>query len=390
MSRTEPRMIWSMLLSLVMAGVACGCSAQRTTAVGAPAADAATSAGRGTMRIPNLPASAKENLERLARLHAERSAEAGQSEYVLGAGDVLAIRAFEVDELDRRVRIDDDGTVTLPLLGTVPAAGLTVAALQADLTKKLAGYMYEPHVAVFVEEYRSHQVAVLGAVKSPGLVTLRNQDLTVLDAIAAAGGMNDGSAGQIFLIPSEGRSDLASALTGVLADPALRNDGRNLIAGDGHVASNDGAFRQARPIAIDVNQIPDGIESFFFSLPVRDGDVILVRASGHFIVTGWVQKPGTYSLQPGLTLRGALATGGGLRFAAKRSRIRIHRLSTFGGTDLEEVNFSKISHQKIEDVFIQDGDVIEVNSSTAKLVPYAFYELVTDLVRFGAGIRMAP
>ncbi len=377
-----------MLLPLLATCLVSGCATMRSTPATEPTG-AAPSAPRTTY-VPNAPSTAEENLERLARLHAQRSAEVGVEEYVLGAGDVLAIRAFEVDELDRRVRVDDDGTVTLPLVGDVPAAGLTVSGLQQELTRRLGDYMYDPHVAVFVEEYRSHQVAVVGAVRSPGLITLRDRELTLLDAVSAAGGMNDAAAGQVFLIPAEGREGLAAALTGMLADPTLRSDGRNLIAGDGHVASDDGAFRKAQPIMIDVNQVPDGVETFFFSLPVRDGDVILVRPAGHFILTGWVSKPGTYPLRPGLTLRGALATGGGLRFAAKRTRIRIHRLSARGGQDLEEINFKAISKQKTEDVFINDGDVIEVNSSVVKLVPYGFYELVADLVRFGAGIRMAP
>jgi protein involved in polysaccharide export with SLBB domain len=352
--------------------------------------DDAMAATAAPPRVPNAPRTAEENLERLTRLHAERSVEMKDEQYVLGTGDVLAIRAFEVEELDRRVRVDHDGTVTLPLLETVPAAGLTVSALQQELTRRLGEYMYNPHVAVFVEEYRSHQVAVVGAVRTPGLITLRDRELTVLDALSAAGGMSDAAAGQIFLIPSEGRQGLAAALTGMLADPTLRSDGRDLIAGDGRVANDDGAFRKAQPIMIDVNRVPDGVETFFFSLPVRDGDVVLVRPAGHFILTGWVHKPGTYPLRPGLTLRGALATGGGLRFAAKKTRISIHRLSPRGGRQVETVDFKAIGAQKAEDVFIDEGDVIEVKSSAVKLVPYGFYALVADVVRFGAGIRMVP
>ena len=340
-------------------------------------------------RVEKAPAAVKasatagDNLERLAALHAERSSETADQEYVLGRGDVLAIRAFDFDELNRRVRVDDDGTITLPLLGTVSVEGQPISEVQRDLTTRLGEYMYDPHIAVFVEEYRSQQIAVIGAVKRPGLVTLMNRRSKVLDAISAAGGMTDEASGQIYLIPSEGRANLEGTLE-VLANEQV------LMDGNGQVASNGKLFNDVVPIMLDTNQVPQGVESFFFSLPVRAGDVLVIPTSGHFIVEGWVGRAGTYPLRPGLTLRGALATSGGLAFAAKKSNIRIYRLSAGGGTDMHEVNYRDIVEREAEDVFIREGDVIEVSSSAVKLVPYGFYKLVVDLVRVGAKLPIIP
>jgi len=330
--------------------------------------------------IPNPPATRTENLERLAELHSRRAIEGNDQEYILGPGDVLALRAFGFEELNRQVRVDGDGTITLPLLETVSVGGRSISAVQKDLTERLGGYMYDPHVSVFVDEYRSHQVAVIGAVSNPGLVTLTSGNSSVLDAISAAGGMTQNSAGRIYLIPGEGRAHLdinalADQLNGDDADPTPTQ-----LAG----------LNAATPLMLDTKQVPQGVESLFFNLPVRAGDVIMVPSSGHFIIDGWVEKPGTYPLRPGLTLRGALATAGGLSFPAKTDTVLIHRLGSNGKTEQQVVNYSDITARRSPDVFIHEGDVIEVATSSTKVVPYTMWKLGSELVRFGAGIRFVP
>jgi protein involved in polysaccharide export with SLBB domain len=101
-----------------------------------------------------------------------------------------------------------------------------------------------------------------------------------------------------------------------------------------------------------------------------------------------MEKPGSYPLRTPLTLRGAIATSGGLSFPADTYRIRIHRLNATG--EPLDVDYEAILAGAAPDIFIQDGDVIEVPASPAKLMPYAFYRAVIDVVRFGAGIRVAP
>ena len=338
--------------------------------------------GRGG--IPNPPATRTENLERLANLHERRVSEGNSQEYVLGSGDVLALHAFDFSELNRRVRVEGDGTITLPLLERVPVCGRTVSAVEKDLTERLGAFMYDPHVSVFIEEYRSQQVAVIGAVEHPGLVTLTSPNSTVLDAISAAGGMTAGSAGRIYLIPGEGR---AHAEMNSIVDEFEHGEA---LASAAHLPAADGDALGELPFMLDSNQAPQGEESLFFSLPVRAGDVIMVPSRGQFIIEGWVEKPGTYPLQPGLTLRGALATAGGLSFPAKTDNVRIHRLAPGGETEQHVVSYSDIVAERSPDVFIQEGDVIEVKASLAKFAPYSVYKLTSELIRFGAGIRLVP
>jgi polysaccharide export outer membrane protein len=355
-------------------------------------------------RVANPPVSVEENLDRISRLQAERALGSGEREYVLGAGDILTIRAFDFDDLNRRVRVEDDGFITLPLLERVQVAGRTTGAVQQDLTARLGEYMFDPHVDVFVEEYRSQHVSVIGSVRRPGLVALTNRDAKVLDAISAAGGMTDTAGGRIYLIPAEARASLEGALAhDIAAKPAempaempadaaaaMPQQPAATVAVASPAATDVNALAAVAPIMIDTNQMPQGVESLFFSLPVRAGDVIMVPTSGHFIVQGWVEKPGSYPLRAGVTLRGALAMSGGLSFPAKTDALRIHRLSPNGGTDTVEVDFSAIAGGKADDVFIHEGDVIEVGTSTAKMVPYSVYRVVTDVVRVGARLPLIP
>ena len=364
--------LMAVLVAILICSVS-GCSARKV----------AVAQGHGV--VPNPPATRTENLERLAALHKRRAVEGNNQEYILGSGDVLALRAFGFDELNRRVRVDGDGTITLPLLETVSVGGRTISAVQKDLTERLAGYMYDPHVSVFVDEYRSHQVAVVGAVSKPGLVTLTSQESSVLDALSAAGGVTAGHSGRIYLIPGEGRARIDM---NALADQLNRD---KALAQDAHLTPAQlASLNDAMPLMLDINQVPKGVESLFFSLPVRAGDVIMVPSSGQFIIDGWVEKPGTYPLRPGLTLRGALATAGGLAFPAKTDSVKIHRLGANGETELQVVSYNDITARRSPDVFIHEGDVIEVATSSTKVVPYTVWKMASELVRFGAGIRFVP
>jgi polysaccharide biosynthesis/export protein len=328
-----------------------GCGLRPATAP--PAAPSGAAAPAGVATTPT------ENLDRLTRLHEKRRSSPASEDYVLGAGDVVELRAFGLEQMNQRVRVDGDGTITLPLLNAVPVAGRTLAQVQRDLTRRLGGYMYDPSVTVFVEEYRSQQVVVVGAVQRPGLVPVTTRDASVFDALSAAGGTTAEAGSRIYLVPSESR-----------ASPGDRGVGPDA------------------PIVIDTAQVADQAQRLLFTLPVRAGDLIVVPARGNVVVMGWVEKPGTYPLHPGLTLRGALGTAGGLSFAARTNPIRIHRPVVNGASETREVDYGAIAADRAPDISLYEGDVVEVESAPVKLVPYGFYKLFTDLFRIGA--RVTP
>jgi polysaccharide export outer membrane protein len=110
--------------------------------------------------------------------------------FQIGADDVLAINVWKEPEISRSVPVRSDGKVSLPLVGEVQASGQTPKQLEAEISKKLAGYISEPEVTVIVQQIKSQRFNILGQVARPGTYPLSNPT-TVLDAIALAGGFRD-------------------------------------------------------------------------------------------------------------------------------------------------------------------------------------------------------
>ncbi|MHB8412019.1 MAG: polysaccharide biosynthesis/export family protein [Candidatus Acidiferrales bacterium] len=121
--------------------------------------------------------------------HANNSWVDGKS-YVIGENDVLEIDVWKEKEISRTIPVRPDGKISLPLVGEIQAAGLTPMQLQDDLTQRLKAYIENPEVTVIVGDPRSHQFNVVGEVMRPGSYPL-SQSMTVLDAVAQAGGFKD-------------------------------------------------------------------------------------------------------------------------------------------------------------------------------------------------------
>jgi polysaccharide export outer membrane protein len=325
------------------------------------------------------PASAGRNLDRIMALQAQRSGDAADRDYRVGAGDVLSIKAYDLDELNQRVRVDGSGTIVLPLLNAVPVGGKTVGEVELDLTARLGSYMYHPKVTVFIEEYRSQQVAVVGAVQRPGVVAQTSRGSTVLDVISAAGGKNADASSRVYLIPVETRGTAAAPSSAALAAASAP-------CGPATDGTSCAPPIDGEPIVLDANETPQAAQAAFLSLPIRGGDVVIVPGNGHFVVEGYVVKPGTYALQTGLTLRGAIATAGGLSFPAEPTNVQIFRHAPNGTAETLRADLNAIGDRRTPDVYLHEGDVIEVTPSAVKLVSYGAYRLITDLVKVGARI----
>ncbi|HVX35738.1 MAG TPA: polysaccharide biosynthesis/export family protein, partial [Hyphomicrobium sp.] len=109
--------------------------------------------------------------------------------YKIGPFDVLDITVFRVPELSKTVQVAAMGTINLPLVGEVPAAGQTAQSVERDLTKRLgAKFLQSPQVNVNIREYNSQRVTIDGAVKKPGVYPIRG-GTTLLQLIATAEGL---------------------------------------------------------------------------------------------------------------------------------------------------------------------------------------------------------
>jgi polysaccharide export outer membrane protein len=113
-------------------------------------------------------------------------------EYVIGTADVLAISVLDNKELDTVVSVNPGGKITVPLLGDVQAAGLTVSELTGQLTKSFAEKVKSPQVTVTLREVNSYRIYFLGRVGKPGIQTSKSE-VTLLQALSMAGGTQEGA-----------------------------------------------------------------------------------------------------------------------------------------------------------------------------------------------------
>jgi polysaccharide biosynthesis/export protein len=320
----------------------------------------------------------KADLERLADLWHKRTGENSNSDYPIGPGDVLEISVPAIEELrDRVVRVSGEGTISLPFIGVSRAAGLSEAELREEIRRRLEDYMYRPQLNLFVREYRSRQVAVLGAVAKPGLYNLASGADSILDMIGLAGGMKEEAAPRILFIPAEpAENEKARELISTLPVQLVSRDPSPLV------------LKRTDPISIELKNFDRGAQQIYLILPARPGDVIVVPVSGEVLVQGWVEKPGSYKITPGLTALGAVAAAGGALYPADTDAVNVMRAGKDGGKSLLLVNLEKLKRGEQSDIPVQTGDVIEVSASSAKLVPYGVYRFFSSMFHIGAGVSL--
>jgi len=116
---------------------------------------------------------------------------AAVEEYRLGPGDKLRIEVYKDQQLSQSVQVRPDGKITLPLVGDLDATGRRPIELRDAITQQLKTYMTNPSVTVIVVEATAATAYVMGEVNHPGAVTLQGGPLTVIQALALAGGLKD-------------------------------------------------------------------------------------------------------------------------------------------------------------------------------------------------------
>lgn len=114
----------------------------------------------------------------------------GASDYHIGAQDLLEISVFGVDSLNRAVRVNSNGQISLPLIGGVQAGGRTIPELEREIGEKLKqSYLQNPQVSVFVKEFTSQRITMEGSVNKPGIYPITGKT-SLLQAVAIAGGLD--------------------------------------------------------------------------------------------------------------------------------------------------------------------------------------------------------
>jgi len=262
-----------------------------------------------------------------------------QKEYTLGPGDVLDVDVYQVEELKRTVRINSSGTIKFPPAGNITVSGLTVTEAENKIEKGLSKYLKNPQVTIFVKEYESQRVTILGAVKEPMLYVLKEQKY-LLDIISAAGGIEK-EAGDICYV-QRGKETLVIDLNRLLYNGDVR-----------------------------------------FNIPVFSGDVINIPDGGVVFVDGSVNKPGAYPVQGSVTLSRAIAMAGGLKYEAAQGDILVFSPNVQGTHTVYEANYDDIIENIENDIVLKNKDIVIVPESGMKNFLAKFMGSIRFFIRFG-------
>ena len=262
-------------------------------------------------------------------LHSQAEREIFVKEYKIGAKDLLEIKVFELPELNQTVRVSEDGSITLPLLGRVMIEGLTKDALETKLADLLEEkYLKNARISVFIKEYQSKRVAIIGAVEKPGMYELVGRQ-TLLQIISQAGGFKESAANEIFVL-REGKNGITASISIDLED-----------------------------LTVNGNQK--------LNIPLQANDVINVPVDRiiNIYVFGQVRNPGALQVKMSkkFTLLQAIAQAGGLTDGASKRGVTIKRTDKSGREIKMKVNLKDIIKGKKPDIELKEGDVVYVPES---------------------------
>ena len=210
-------------------------------------------------------------------------------DYIVGEGDVIKITIYNHDDLTTIARIGGDGTIKIPLIGQIEVWGLTLSQISGKISALLAdGYVVDPQVSIFIQEFRSKKAFIMGEVNKPGYHVLSG-NTTLLELLSVAGGVKDSAADKATIKRKSRSSDQT--------DTIITVDLKSLL--------------EKGDTSLDV--------------PIMDGDSIYIPKTGVFYVTGQIIRPGAYKYEEGLTVIKAITVAGGFTGIASKGSINIMR-----------------------------------------------------------------
>jgi polysaccharide biosynthesis/export protein len=249
-------------------------------------------------------------------------------EYTIGPGDMLKITVWGHDDLSKEYPVTLDGKVPFPLIGAVPAAGLTTSELARRLRDLLEkDYLVNPQVIVAVKDYLSSKVHVLGEAEKPGLFYLTGPT-TLLEILSKAGGLSKSAGKDLVLVRTESGKGGGSGVVG--STVLLRLDVRKIQAGD--VKEN---------------------------ILLQNGDMMFVPKASAFFVLGEVNKAGTFALDKETSVLEAVTLAGGFSGTAAPSGVKVLRRNVEGKQETISIDLSG-AVPRDKNFRLEDGDTVMV------------------------------
>jgi polysaccharide biosynthesis/export protein len=248
------------------------------------------------------------------------------SEMLISGGDLLHVSVLGASEFDRDLRVSDSGQITLPMAGEINVAGHGVTEAQQIVAKKLKdmNVFVDPQVTLFVKEFATLGVSVMGEVQKPGVYTLLGRH-TLYDAISMAGGTT----------PKAGRAvNISHRDSGGKTETVLMTNGPN-----GDATGN---------------------------VPISPGDTIVVSKAGMVYVIGDVRQPtGIVLDNPELTVLQAIAIAQGTNSTASLNNARVLRKNSKGVEQIP-VPLKQIMSAQATDIMLKPEDVLFIPTSATK------------------------
>ena len=258
--------------------------------------------------------------------------------YVLGPGDQILIRAFEMDDLgERPYRVEADGFIDLPTLGKTKAGGLTVDQLQRNLIEALRPYVRQPQVTITVVQFRSDPVFFVGAFKAPGIYPLQGAR-TLVEMLQSIGGLQPNASRRVKL---------------------TRRTEFGVIPLPGAVKSPDGSVSS---VMISLASLRENINPAE-DVVLQPFDVISVERAELIYVNGEVGKVGAFELdeRDSMSLVQVLTLAGGLgREANPKEAIILRQISDTPRRAEIPLNITRVLAGKEDDFPLLPNDLLYV------------------------------
>ncbi len=231
---------------------------------------------------------------------------AASSGYVLGADDGVTVSVYGQPDAGVQTRIKADGTIVVPLIGNVQAAGQTVISLAELITKKFVagGYFKSPVVNVEIAGYVSKTINIAGKVTQPGVYPL-DRSYRALEVLLKAGWVRDAGANYVYLRRADNKE--------------VRLETEALVRG-----------------AQDKNPI------------MQPGDTLYVPDADTFYIYGQINRAGAFPVLPNMTVRQAIALAGGVTATGSDRKVGLYRA---GSKDKDEVDLETL---------LQKNDVVVI------------------------------
>jgi len=283
-------------------------------------------------------------------------------DYKIGPEDLLEISVFEEEKLNKTLRVSSQGNISFPLLGTLHVKGLTASELEKEIRDLLAEkYFRDPHVSVFIKEYRSQRISVLGLVEKPGIYEVSGPK-TILDMLAMAGGLKEDAGQLLFLIRTSPTEESSSG------------------------EKKESAMPHPQTLVIDLDELLIKGDASL-NLPVVSGDIINVPASGKVFVGGEVFRPGGFPLKgKKLTLSQAIVLAEGIKPEGDGAEAKIYRFTGKGNEKkVIPVNLYAVQNGEAADIYLKENDVVFVPKSGVKNFLYGVRDTFRGIFGFGIG-----